>query len=203
MTHNPFSLRLELSEQVNGDGSLSDVFGNQNPVEMEIGCGKAKLLITRAQSHPERNFIGVDYAWRYMKIGCQRAEKRGLSNIRFIKADANRVLSEFIVPESVSVFFIYFPDPWPKRRHQKRRLITQSFAELLHSRLTPRGRIEIATDDFAYFIAIRAAFARTETLWRQVKQSVDEPLFVCEAKTNYEMKFLVDGRTLYYLEVLK
>ncbi len=200
------TLRVELPEcpgQAPRPLCFADIFGNDNPVEMEIGCGKAKLLIARARSHIDRNFIGIDYIWKFIKIGHQRAEKRGLSNIRFIKAEARQVIGEFTPLESIAIFHIYFPDPWPKRRHQKRRLINSSFAELLHSRLEPNGRIEIATDDFDYFMAIQTAFAETVSLWSSIEQSIDQPLFEAEAKTNYELKFMAGGRMLHYLEVLK
>ncbi|MFH1754394.1 MAG: tRNA (guanosine(46)-N7)-methyltransferase TrmB [Candidatus Latescibacterota bacterium] len=197
------ALLIDTSQWRSPAPSFPDMFGNDHPVEIEIGCGKAKMLIARAQNQPERNFIGIDYTWRFMRFGCQRSQKRGLANIRFIREEAKHIVNEFIRPESVSIFHIYFPDPWPKRRQQKRRLIDRHFVEVLHGRLAADGRIEIVTDDFDYSIAIKAAFAKTGSLWRAVKHSTNEPLFKTEEKTNYELKWRAAGRIIYYLETGK
>jgi tRNA (guanine-N7-)-methyltransferase len=180
-----------------------DIFSNDHPVEIEIGCGKAKLLIARAQSHPDRNFIGIDYTWRFMKYGCHRSQKRMLPNIRFIKEEAKHIVTEFVRPKSISIFHVYFPDPWPKRRQQKRRLLNRHFVENLHDKLVDDGMIEVVTDDFEYSIAIKAAFAETASLWREIRQSSNKPLFDTEVKTNYECKWRAAGRTIYYLEAIK
>jgi len=197
------TLLIDTSRWEESPPSFPDIFGNTNPVEIEIGCGKAKMLIARAQGHPGRNFIGIDYTWRFMKFGCHRSQKRGLENIRFIKQDAKRVVSDYIRPRSVSIFHVYFPDPWPKRKHRKRRLLNGLFIELLQDRLEEGGRIEVVTDDFDYSIAIKAAFAETSALWREIRSSTNEPLFETEEKTNYEVKWRVAGRTIYYLEAVK
>jgi tRNA (guanine-N7-)-methyltransferase len=182
---------------------FKDIFGNDHPIEIEIGCGKAKLLIARAQNHPGRNFIGIDYTWRFMRIGCLRSFKKQLGNIRFIKEEARRVITDGARSGGVAIFHIYFPDPWPKRRHRKRRLLTGPFIELLHDRLEEGGRVEVVTDDFDYSIAIKAAFAETAALWRDIRQSTNEPLFEAEEQTNYEVKWRAAGRTIYYLEAIK
>ncbi len=197
------SLLIDTSHWGGSHASFTGIFGNDNPVEIEIGCGKAKLLIARAQSHPDRNFIGIDYTWRFMKHGCHRSQKRMLQNIRFIKEEAKHIITEFIEPRSVSIFHIYFPDPWPKRRQQKRRLINRQFVEVLQEKLVDGGMIEVITDDFDYSIAIKAAFAETSSLWRDIRKSTNEPLFDTKEKTNYELKWRAAGRTIYYLEAIK
>jgi tRNA (guanine-N7-)-methyltransferase len=201
----PGALELLLDTSQWGDSppAFADIFGNDNPLEIEIGCGKAKLLIARAQSHPDRNFIGIDYTWRFMRYGCHRSQKRGLSNIRFIKEEAKHIITDWVQPKSVSIFHVYFPDPWPKKRQQKRRLINRQFVEVLHGKLTDDGRIEIVTDDFDYSIVIKEAFAETASLWRNVRHNTDEPLFETEERTNYEVKWRAAGRTIYYLEACK
>jgi tRNA (guanine-N7-)-methyltransferase len=182
---------------------LQAVFENENPVEIEIGCGKGKFLIARAIQNADINFLGLDVVWKWMKYGVERSEKRKLGNIKFVKADARELIRHGLVEESVSIFHVYFPDPWPKRRHRKRRLITGDFLHLLHSRLTPGGLIELATDYHDYFVQMRSAVAQSGVKWRTVQETANERLFDSMFKTNYEIKYQAAGRILHYLELQK
>ena len=83
--------------------SFTEIFGNDSPVEIEIGCGKAKFLIARAIEHPELNFLGIDIVWRWMRFAVERSHKRTLENVKFIKADAREIVRFGIPPASVSV----------------------------------------------------------------------------------------------------
>jgi tRNA (guanine-N7-)-methyltransferase len=180
---------------------FSECFGNTHPVEMEIGCGKGKFLVARAIENPEINFFGIDRVSKFMNIGKTRAQKRALPNIRFLRAEARAFLTEAIAPASVSIFHIYFPDPWPKRRHQVRRVFTPKLLELLHARLVPGGLVEIATDDKDYFAAMQKTIAATAQLWENVRESVNERILDGMNKTNYELKWAAQGRPLYYAEL--
>jgi len=170
---------------------------------MEIGCGKGKFLVARSIANPGINFLGIDRVSKFMNIGKTRAQKRALPNIRFIRAEARAFLKEAIAPESVSIFHLYFPDPWPKRRHQVRRVFTPELLELLHSRLIPGGLIEIATDDADYYAAMKKSIAATAELWENVRESVNERILDSMNKTNYEIKWAAQGRSLYYAELKK
>ena len=178
-------------------------FGNANPLEVEIGCGKGKFLLARAETHPEVNFLGVDMAWEWMKYGVQRGNKRGLENIRFIKFDGRLVLKYGIPSESVSVFHIYFPDPWPKRRHRKRRLITGAFLATLYEKLEPGGLVELATDYHDYYVQMREAVPQSGIAWAEERYDNNDRLFDADSKTNYEIKYERAGRTLHYIELRK
>jgi tRNA (guanine-N7-)-methyltransferase len=183
--------------------AFADIFGNDNPVEIEIGCGKGKFLLARAQEHPEINFLGVDMVWKWMKYGVERSGKRGLTNVRFVKADARELIRHVVADGSVSIFHVYFPDPWPKKRHRKRRLITGDFLRLLHAKLADGGLIELATDYEDYFTHMRRAVAQSGMAWHRVIEKSNERLFEAFAKTNYEIKYEAAGRTLFYLEMRK
>jgi tRNA (guanine-N7-)-methyltransferase len=183
--------------------SFADIFGNENPIEAEIGCGKGKFLLARAQEHPEINFLGVDMVWKWMKYGVERSAKRGLKNVRFVKADARELLRSGVADGSVSIFHIYFPDPWPKKRHRKRRLVTGDFLRLLNEKLTPGGLVELATDYEDYFTQMRAAVVQSGVPWDRVVEKANERLFEALSKTNYEIKYEAAGRTLFYLEMRK
>lgn len=182
---------------------FSEYFGNSHPVEVEIGCGKGKFLVARAIENPETNFLGIDRVSKFMNIGKTRAQKRALPNIRFLRAEARAFLNEAIAPASVGIFHIYFPDPWPKRRHQIRRVFTPGFLALLHARLVPGGLVEIATDDENYFAATKKSIAATAELWENVRETVNERILDGMNKTNYEIKWAAEGRTLYYTELKK
>jgi tRNA (guanine-N7-)-methyltransferase len=184
--------------------SIRELFDNDNPIEMDIGAGKGKYLLARAQLEPERNFIGIDYIWKYLKIGWKRVQKRGLTNILFFKAEALEVIKHLTPSESVSVFHIYFPDPWHKRKHKKRRYMTPGFISMLNDRLVPGGLIELATDNFDYYIWLKGALAELgPDLWRTTRESLNERLLDPDIKTNFELKYEAEERDLYYLELQK
>ena len=203
--------------------SFAHVFKSDRPVEMEIGCGKGKFLIARAERYPEINFLGLDRINKWMNIGRGRAQKRKFENLHFLKAECREFLRRFAPasvsartgscgPDSrsgrspsrlVSVFHIYFPDPWPKRRHRNRRLVTAEFLKLLYERLAPFGLIEMATDDADYFLAMKRAMRESGFAWRSMRESVNERLIDPDLKTNYELKYTVAGKPLYYLELQK
>jgi tRNA (guanine-N7-)-methyltransferase len=185
-------------------GTIRDMFDGGHPVEVEIGSGKGRFLLHRATVTPEHDFIGFDYIWKYLKIGWQRAQKRGIENLLFFKAEANEVVTHLVPDGSVSVFHIYFPDPWHKRRHHKRRLLTPEFFGLLHQRLVPGGLLEIATDNFDYMIAFQAALIDAgDTLWARTRETKNERIMNPEFKTNFELKYEAEGRDLHYLELEK
>lgn len=172
-------------------------------LEIEIGCGTAKFLIARAEKQPEISFIGIDRIRKWMKTGKQRIEKRDLRNIRFIQAEAREFLEEFVALSSVSRFYIYFPDPWPKRRHRKRRLVNLRFLKMLIERLVPSGRIYFATDDVDYFSEVKNLAQAHAVSWGQVRESMNQRLGEEMTLTNYESKFKNQGKNLYYLEIEK
>lgn len=185
-------------------GTIVDMFDNDHPIEFEIGAGKGRFLLQRATAHPEINFIGIDYIWKYLKIGWQRVQKRGLDNALLFKAEATEIVNWLVPDESVSAFHVYFPDPWHKRKHHKRRLLTPEFFRLLHQRLAHGGKLEIATDNFDYMIAFKSALIEAgQTLWRDTRETVNERIVDPEFPTNFEMKYTAEGRDLYYLELVR
>jgi tRNA (guanine-N7-)-methyltransferase len=180
-----------------------EVFGNDNPVEVEIGCGKGKFLLARSLEHPGINFLGIDVSWKWMKHGVERSNKRALDNLKFVRGDARELLATGIPDNSVSVFHIYFPDPWPKRRHRRRRLVTGGFLSLLAGRLVSNGIIELATDHDDYCMLMRRAVVQSGVEWSTAVEKTNDRLFATQAKTNYELKYETAGRSLRYIELVK
>jgi tRNA (guanine-N7-)-methyltransferase len=176
------------------DASQSDpaldwgtLFGNDNPVQVELGIGKGRFLIDAAQRHPTTNYLGVEWASKYLKIAHQRCLKRELLNIRLTRADAREFVEFFVVTDSTHAVHIYFPDPWPKKRHYKRRLVNPAFVAEIARILSPGGRLWLATDHLDYFQAMEEALSTCSRL-RQTEEIEWDGV-----RTNYEDKFLARG----------
>lgn len=188
-----------------GPGDLSsppptwaEIFGNPNPVEVEIGPGKGAFLLAMARNYPERNFFGVEISKRRAFRLAHLIEREGLANAIAIHADIGCVLRTFIWPNSVSIYHLYFPDPWWKRRHQKRRLLRDDFVSLLAATLAPGGKILLASDVPDYFTVLVQQFTAVPQLtffpWqRDHVTRKGKPIL-----TDCERKYREAGRPLLY-----
>ncbi|GHV85898.1 tRNA (guanine-N(7)-)-methyltransferase [Spirochaetia bacterium] len=121
-------------------------FGNNKPVTVEIGFGMGRATAEIAAANPDKNYVGIEVFKAGIGKLIWEAETRGLLNIRIIEHDAVDVVQKMIAPVSAAAFHIFFPDPWPKKRHHKRRLIQKPFAELLASRLCPGAYVYFVSD---------------------------------------------------------
>jgi tRNA (guanine-N7-)-methyltransferase len=180
----------------------AEVFGNANPVEMEIGMGKGTFLVEQAKARPEVNFFGVEWARWFWRYASDRLRRNGCLNTRTVRAEARFFLTEFVPDASISVLHIYFPDPWPKKRHHKRRLINAEFMPLVMRILSPGGRLQVVTDYQEYFEQI-------EQLIRSSGLSVvdyNRPGSAGEGEfvgTNFERKYRREARPFYAIAAAK
>nr|WP_124081256.1 tRNA (guanosine(46)-N7)-methyltransferase TrmB [Pigmentiphaga humi] len=126
--------------------SFAQVFGREAPTVLEIGFGMGETTEKIALAHPGRNFLGVEVFNAGVGAMLRRIETSGLNNLRIVQHDAVEVMRDMIPPGSLAGVHIYFPDPWPKKRHHKRRLIQPPFIALLASRIAPGGYLHCATD---------------------------------------------------------
>ena len=126
--------------------NIESAFGRTGPLILEIGFGMGETTEKIAQSHPEDLFLGVEVFNAGVGSLLNRIDHSSLTNVRIIQHDAVEVLRDMIAPDSLSGVHIYFPDPWPKKRHHKRRLIQPAFVSLLASRLAPGAYMHLATD---------------------------------------------------------
>jgi len=135
------------------------LFGREAPCTVEIGFGNGENLLALAAAHPERDFLGIEVHRPGVGRLLLALEARALSNVRVICHDAVEVLEQQLPPQSISECLILFPDPWPKKRHHKRRLVQRPFVELLASRLTPGGLLRLATDWQPYALDMLATLS--------------------------------------------
>ncbi|WP_331271888.1 tRNA (guanosine(46)-N7)-methyltransferase TrmB [Motilibacter aurantiacus] len=141
-----------------------EVYGRSAPLILEIGFGMGETTATLAEADPARDVLAVDV--HTPGIGALLAEvaARGLSNVRVISGDAVEVLRDMLAPSSLDEVRVFFPDPWPKSRHHKRRLVDAGFAALAATRLRPGGRVHCATDWAPYARQMLAALSATPEL---------------------------------------
>jgi tRNA (guanine-N7-)-methyltransferase len=173
------------------------VFGNAMPVEIEIGFGKGLFLVTAAQACPGRNFLGLEIARKYQLFTATRLAKRELRNVRLAKADARQFLRDHIAPSSCQALHIYFPDPWWKKRHVKRRLFTPEFVAQCERVLQSAGRLHVVTDVEEYARQIRELAAAQNGLRLLPPREPQDPAHDLDYLTNFERKFRKEGRPIY------
>ncbi|MBN1361839.1 MAG: tRNA (guanosine(46)-N7)-methyltransferase TrmB [Sedimentisphaerales bacterium] len=189
-------------EEFSGPLDLTEIFGRPGPVQIEIGSGKGTFLLHAARAQPEVNFLGIEWARRFYLHAVDRIGRWGLTNVRIIRAEATTFLAESVPPESVACLHVYFPDPWPKKRHHKRRLLQPKNMPTLIRCLEPVGEIRLATDHLDYFEQMQATVGA-------LRDELEPTEFVRPAGagegelagTNYERKYLEEGRTIYTLAV--
>jgi tRNA (guanine-N7-)-methyltransferase len=171
------------------------LFGNDHPVELEVGFGKGLFLLTAAVANPDVNFVGVEVVRKYQLFTATRMAKRGLRNVRLACADARLFLRDCAGTASLRAVHVYFPDPWWKKRHHKRRVFTSEFAAQCERVLAPGGRLHLATDVEEYFGLMREALAPLTGL-RPLPGS-DEPAGDQNYQTNFERKAREQGQPVF------
>jgi tRNA (guanine-N7-)-methyltransferase len=173
-----------------------DVFGNDHPVEMEVGFGKGLFLLTSALAHPDVNYLGIEVMRKYQLFTATRMAKRDLRNVRLTKADARIFLRDRVASGSVKAVHVYFPDPWWKKRHQKRRVFTGEFARECERVLQPGGRLHIATDVEEYF-GVMSELLRQETRLSPAPPSAFPMVDGEPMMTNFERKAHAEGTPVH------
>ena len=167
-------------------------FGRIAPLEVEIGSGKARFLIAAARAHPDHDFLGVERSLAYFRICRDRVERSALTNAAAVRADGSRFVETALRPGSVSAFHVYFPDPWPKKKQRKRRLLDGIFLEAAASRLSAGGILRIATDHPDYGGELEALVETVAALERLAWEDLPPP-----PPTNYELKYAREGRPIW------
>lgn len=192
------------SEDLTATVDFDRVFGRPGAVHVEIGSGKGTFLVAEAKAHPETNFLGIEWASKYCRYAADRLGRWGLTNVRITRADAAEFVREYIPNESVDAFHIYFPDPWPKKKHHKRRFVQQSNMEMVIECLKSDGILQLATDHEGYFEQMQEVVSALDDRLEEIEFS--RPAGAGDGEltgTNYERKYIRDRRTIHAMAFRK
>ena len=164
------------------------MFLRPQPLQVELGSGDGSFLVQYATRHPEWNFIGVERLLGRLRKIDRKGRRAGLENVRGVQIEAAYFLEYLLPKNSVAGLHIYFPDPWPKRKHRKHRLINERFPELARAALLPDGQVHLRTDDADYFGQMQAVFKACAFF-----QPITPPPSLTEVLTDFERGFLARG----------
>lgn len=177
---------------------VEELFPNPGPLSVDYGCGEGAFVVAMAKKHPERNFLATErLAGRVEKV-CRNAARLGLSNLRVLRLENLYIAKYILPPESVSVSYVSFPDPWPKRAHQSRRLVQPEFLSAVRLTLVAGGELRLKTDDLPYFQWMEKVVAEAVG-WERA----DWPEDPAEPLTNFEARFIAQGLPIHKTRLLK
>lgn len=177
----------------------SQIFGNAHPVELEVGFGKGMFLVTSSQANSNVNYVGIEIERKYQLYAATRIAKRSLRNVRLACGDARSIFKDHMTDNSIRTLHVYFPDPWWKTRHRKRRLFTAEFVHECARVLQPGGKLRIKTDVEDYFAVMKKLIADETSLMEVSQAAEDNP----ETATNFERKYRNENRPIYGAEYAK
>src|SRR5712664_3213388 len=168
--------------------SLGKLFANDQPLEVELGSGDGSFLVAYAGQHPEHNFIGVERLLGRMRKLDRKARRAGLHNLRGVRIESSYFLEYLLPPRAATALHIYFPDPWPKRKHRRHRLVNERFPTLAQQALVPGGMVYLRTDDQNYFEQMMEVFAA-----RPPFRPMPTPEELVQLRTDFEKDFEARG----------
>ncbi len=196
----PGEMLLNIPDEA-GKIRWADIFGNEWPVELEIGAGKGTFLVAIAEAQPAHNYVGIEWAKAYADFAADRLRRHKLSQARMVHGEATWWVRCHVPDESLAALHIYFPDPWPKTRHHKRRLIQPAFLKEVFRILRPGGKLRLVTDHADYFAHMQETLAGQSDLEviafdSPVVLKADAPAGSIVG-TNFERKYIAEGRPFY------
>ncbi|MBC1603994.1 tRNA (guanosine(46)-N7)-methyltransferase TrmB [Listeria rocourtiae] len=182
-------------------GEWHHLFGNKNPIHIEIGTGKGQFVTGMAQANPEVNYIGIEVVESVLITALDKALAAGIPNLRLLSVDGADLLDYFEVGE-VARIYLNFSDPWPKKRHAKRRLTHPSFLDIYKAVLPVDGEIHFKTDNRSLFEYSLVAFSEYGVLLTYLSLDLHNSEFEGNIMTEYEEKFSAKGFPIYRLEAV-
>lgn len=172
------------------------VFSRLAPLEIDLGCGDGAFLAALAQENPTRNFLGIERLLGRVRSVCRKVARLDLRNARILRMESNYAVTRLLPPASVTTFHLLFPDPWPKRRHHRRRAFTPEFVSSIHRALIAGGLFHVATDHADYFHQIERVIAATD-LFSFSREKYHFP------PTSFEQKYVARGLSIHRLLLRK
>jgi tRNA (guanine-N7-)-methyltransferase len=167
---------------------LTQLFGTPRPLEVELGCGDASFIAEYARRNPGTNLIGVERLLGRIQKLHKKGRRLELTNLRGVRIESAYFLQWLLPPQCVTALHIYFPDPWPKKKHRKHRLLNEGFPALARTVLIPGGVVYLRTDDTDYFQQMTDVFAAAKEYER-----VETPASLAEIVTDFERDFNAQG----------
>ena len=174
---------------------FEQLFGRRAPTGLEIGFGMGETTVQIAGARPETNFLGIEVHSPGVGSALRQVQTRQLSNVRVIQHDAVEVVRDMIAPQSLHGIHVFFPDPWPKKRHHKRRLLQPEFVTELARRLEPAGYLHVATDWQAYAEHILEVLSAETLLENTARQYAPRPPY--RPQTKFEARGLKLGHGVW------
>jgi tRNA (guanine-N7-)-methyltransferase len=167
---------------------LAELFPRPQPLEVELGCGDASFLVEYARRNPAINFIGVERLLGRLQKLDRKGRRAGLANLRGVRIESAYFLEYLLPPGAAAALHIYFPDPWPKKKHRRHRLINAAFPALAHAALAPGGNVFLRTDDRDYFQQMTEVFTAAKEF-----EPFETPPELAEIVTDFERDFNAQG----------
>ena len=167
-------------------------FDLSRPLEVEVGCGKGKFLVARAKAHPECDFLGIERMLERVRLFDGKCRRGGVANASVLRLEALYTFHYLLPAHHARRVYVFFPDPWPKRKHHSHRLFGPLFLNALWKRLEIGGRVEFATDHAEYFAAVTQCFAG-DARFRRVEPMPRPP----EVWTEFETMFRAQGLEIF------
>jgi tRNA (guanine-N7-)-methyltransferase len=198
--NSPLFLRPENLEQ---PPAWQGIFGNENPVALEIGCGIGDFIAKTAADRPDLNFIAIDYYNKGCDSTCRRLDKLGITNVRVLRVEAREFISEHIPKNSLSALYINCPDPWPKKRHRKRRLVNSAFMEFMRGYLCPGADFFFATDFEDYGEDVADFMSRQEGYNNMLAPDLSRYDLEGYHRSKYMIKFMSEGKQIHFVHYRK
>ncbi|HIB1874469.1 TPA: tRNA (guanosine(46)-N7)-methyltransferase TrmB [Enterococcus faecium] len=180
-------------------GKWNELFGNDHPIHIEIGMGKGQFITGMAKAHPEINYIGVEMQVSVVSIALDKLIEQLLPNLKLLHVDGS-ALTEYFADSEVDQIYLNFSDPWPKKRHEKRRLTYKTFLAVDEQILRPNGEIHFKTDNQGLFEYSLASFSQYGMILKQVWLDLHQSQFEGNIMTEYEEKFSSKGQRIYRVE---
>ncbi|MCZ1287731.1 tRNA (guanosine(46)-N7)-methyltransferase TrmB [Enterococcus faecium] len=180
-------------------GKWNELFENDHPIHIEIGMGKGQFITGMAKAHPEINYIGVEMQVSVVSIALDKLIEQPLPNLKLLHVDGS-ALTEYFVDSEVDQIYLNFSDPWPKKRHEKRRLTYKTFLAVDEQILRPNGEIHFKTDNQGLFEYSLASFSQYGMILKQVWLDLHQSQFEGNIMTEYEEKFSSKGQRIYRVE---
>ncbi|PQG45533.1 tRNA (guanosine(46)-N7)-methyltransferase TrmB [Enterococcus faecium] len=180
-------------------GKWNELFENDHPIHIEIGMGKGQFITGMAKAHPEINYIGVEMQVSVVSIALDKLIEQPLPNLKLLHVDGS-ALTEYFADSEVDQIYLNFSDPWPKKRHEKRRLTYKTFLAVDEQILRPNGEIHFKTDNRGLFEYSLASFSQYGMILKQVWLDLHQSQFEGNIMTEYEEKFSSKGQRIYRVE---